>query len=134
MPSNILQFPNSDPQAQLHQKIQEIYNDIPPEAEHTDAYPMFPHLVSNQQLKQVPDLETGGQRTRRWGCMFGISALPGLNESGMNVPQHELMPMKFLDADNLDALKARIYHEVEAHFESLEVYHQFVQEHSGADE
>jgi hypothetical protein len=80
----------------------------------TEAYPMFDAAIMPTGLKEVPDIASGGQRSRKYGMVLSIAFVPALDQQPqpLTIPKNQL-PTLFIDADNLEDLKERCNQEVE---------------------
>lgn len=83
-------------------------------SEATTGYSMMQVLTTGGQLDTVPDILSGGRpRNRRWGVMFTIAVIPGLDKVPEGPVTMPTSPITFFDADSLDDLRERLVHEVD---------------------
>ncbi len=98
----VLKFPNKNKQIEL-----------PTQCKGTGDYPLISTLYSPEALETVPDIENATTRNKKWGAIFSIGVIPGLQE----LPEGPIIlptpPHKFFDADDLDALRARLIYEID---------------------
>lgn len=90
-----------------------------------DVYNMVQVQTTIQNLESVPDLVgNSATRNRRWGAMFSVAVIPGLE----SIPQGPITlpsaPFVFYDADKLDELRARLVHEIDKAIETAKLSHE----------
>jgi hypothetical protein len=94
---------------------------MPPEAENTGTYAIANHIgVILNELELVPDILNGTRRPRHFGAYFGMHIVPDLDRAAslrgpIILPEP---PAIFIDADDLDTLKARLYYEIDTIIDS----------------
>lgn len=86
-------------------------NDL--DQENAETYYVTNVLYTHNPLKTVPDLETGGERNRRWGAIASFGILPGLDESPLGPAVLPIPPTQFFTADDLDALRDKVVSELD---------------------
>jgi len=98
-----------------------IKSKLPDDCKETDLYPIASDIgVLALGLTQVPDLETGGQRSRKFGACIGIHVVPNLIEAQTTGPVFMPMPpIAFIDGDSLSELRARLIYEIDAILDSV---------------
>lgn len=99
---------------QLPKKTKNPYlADTPKEAQGTDAYPMVMLNYTQAPLTTVPDIANGSERNKKWGAVFSIGILPGLDGTKPGPALIPVMPAHLIDSESLDALRARIIYEID---------------------
>jgi hypothetical protein len=88
--------------------------------ENTDKYPLIRVSICPNTLSKVPDLGTGGDRTRRFGCTLSLGILPMLDEIDEPVMVNADMPTMLVDGDTLEQVKARVKAEIDMMFLAFE--------------
>lgn len=91
--------------------------ELPEALQTTEAHVIMANMgLIPSQLERVPDLETGGTRSRRFGAWLGLNILPNINEQ-LKRPDAPLLlpepPPVLLVADDLDTLRERVMFEVD---------------------
>ena len=86
----------------------------------TSKYPLVKVAICPQTLDKVPDIATGGNRSRRYGCTLSLGILPFLEEIEEPVMVNSDMPTMMVDGDTLDQVKDRVMAEIEIMFEAFE--------------
>lgn len=91
--------------------------EIPEELKNTDIHVIQPNLgLVGTPLKMVPDLETGGERSRKFGVWLSMNVLPFLNKQILHPDQPLILPEPppvLIVADTIPELKSRIIFEVD---------------------
>lgn len=79
----------------------------------SSGYPMVTILSTQEALDTKVDLLSAKKRNRRYGAVFSLAVIPGLEESATGPVSLPVTPTHFFDADNLEDLKQRLQHEVD---------------------
>lgn len=79
----------------------------------TGGYPMVTVLTTQEALETVPDILSARKRNRRWGAVFSLAVIPGLDENTPGPVSLPLTPTHFFDSDSLESLKTRLLHELD---------------------
>lgn len=111
---NVLKFPTKGTAAN-NSKISDIMSrkNMPAKLADTDTYAMMEVEYSAKSLKSYPDLETGGQRNRRWAAIVSLGIIPGFEETPVGPVLLPKAPSQLFTADDLDLLKERLFYEIE---------------------
>lgn len=102
---------NSASKAKVDQLLDLLVDEHVPDS--TTGYPMLTVLTTQESLETVPDIMSGRKRNKRWGAVFSLAVIPGLEENNPGPVSLPLTPTHFFDSDNIDDLKARLLHEVD---------------------
>lgn len=81
--------------------------------EKTGAYPLLNVLVCPVKLDKVPDIATGGTRSRRHGIVLSMSAIPNLNEQPEPIAVQGNMQTILIDADSYEDLREKFIKEID---------------------
>ena len=95
---------------------------MPDAAKGTGTYLISTNLgFIGQELEKVPDLVEGGKITRRFGAWLGMHIVPNLDKATqLNGPVIlPAPPAVFIDADDLEQLKARLYYEIDVMIQTV---------------
>lgn len=95
--------------------------DVPEEASGTNQYVMTTVNYIHTPLKTTLDLQHGGSRNKRWGAVISLGIIPGLDEMPTGPAILPQMPAQFFDGDDLDALRARLIHELDKAIELAKI-------------
>lgn len=79
----------------------------------TGVYPLAEVLICPKRLDKVPDLATGGDRSRKYAIIMSLSAIPNLHEQPEPIMLQARMPSLIIDADSLDDLRVRCVEEID---------------------
>lgn len=79
----------------------------------SSGYPMVTILSTQEPLDTKVDLLSAKKRNRRYGAVFSLAVIPGLDENATGPVSLPITPTHFFDADNLEDLKQRLQHEVD---------------------
>lgn len=86
---------------------------LPAELAGTSDYVLAPVNYSHRPLKTVPDIANATTRNKKWGAVFCVGILPGLDKQPSGPAVIPFMPSQFFDSDDLAALRARLIHELD---------------------
>ena len=106
-------------QQELFQKFQEIRQNVPEAAKDTGRYPAAQVQVVPAEIKQVPDLATGGMRNRHWVAVLSLLVSDHFERTGPN-PVFPMSQAEVFDAETKEELRARLIHEIDAALEIAE--------------
>jgi hypothetical protein len=98
--------------------------ELPNELENTEAHMIISNMgLVATQLKQVPDIESGGQRVRRFGAWLGVNIVPSLDKQAA-APGTPIMlpepPSVLIAADTLKELGERLKFEIDVMVETAQ--------------
>jgi hypothetical protein len=115
MTDNVIPFPNQNESPDIDPDVKELIDLLTEDAVQgeTRAYPMTILASSTTELEQVHDLETTGKRNRRWGAMVQFNVLPHIDRLPVGPVSLPMTPSQFIDADNLEDLRERLFAEVD---------------------
>ena len=95
---------------------------LPESAKGTGTYIIADNLgVVLNELEQIPDILGNGSRCRRYGAWWGVHVVPNLDKAA-TLKGPVILPTPpaiFVDADTLDQLRARMYHEIDVMIDSV---------------
>lgn len=90
---------------------------VPAELSNTNAYELQHVLFSNGNVKRVPDIEKGSDRSRRWAMLMYNSIIPGFDQVPEGPAVLPLPGAKLFDADSLEELYDRVLFELKVVFD-----------------
>lgn len=107
MKSNIKEFPKD--------KLAKPEEETPEVLQHTEDYLMHQIFYTDQPMREIDDLATGGKRNRRWGMVVSLAAIPGYDQVPVNMGPTLIptAPTKFFTADSIEDLRDRVMMEVD---------------------
>jgi len=98
--------------------------ELPEELANTDVHIIQGNLgLVGSQLKMVPDLIAGGERSKRYGVWLSMNVLPFLDKQIIHKDQPLILPdppAVLIVADTLEEIRKRVIHEVDVMLETAQ--------------
>ena len=91
--------------------------ELPEELKNTDIHVVQPNLgLVGTPLKMVPNLETGGERSKRFGIWLAMNVMPFLDKQIQHQDQPLILPEPppiLVVGDTIEEARSRIMYEVD---------------------